>query len=77
MRASRTTPPGRPGVVDVPLFRITLLPGRRTGLTQVSQVMLDKIVSVPCAAVIEEVGECSEGELEAVADGLRRWLSLP
>ena len=75
--ASITVCPITSDVVDAPLFRITLPPGRRTGLTRASQVMIDKIVGVPRAAVTEEVGECSEAELDAVADALRSWLSLP
>lgn len=75
--ASVTLCPITSDVVDAPLFRITLPPGRRTGLRQVSQAMIDKIVGVPRSAIAEEVGECSEGELDAVAEGLRRWLSLP
>ena len=74
--ASVTLCPITSDVVDAPLFRITLPPGRRTGLKQASQVMVDKVVSVPRGAIIEEVGECTDEELDAVADGLRRWLSL-
>jgi mRNA interferase MazF len=62
--------------VDAPLFRLTLPPGSRTGLKNVSQVMIDKIVSVPRAAINAEIGECNTLELGAVADGLRRWLEL-
>lgn len=62
--------------VDAPLFRFTLPPGSRTGLKKPSQVMIDKIVSVPRAAISEEIGECDSGELEAVDDSLRRWLAL-
>jgi len=62
--------------VDAPLFRLTLPPGSRTGLRTVSQVMIDKIVSVPRAAVSSEIGACSAGELDAVDEGLRRWLEL-
>lgn len=62
--------------VDAPLFRITLPPGPRTGLRAVSQVMIDKIVSVPRQAITAEVGECDAREVEAVDDGLRRWLAL-
>ena len=62
--------------VDAPLFRLTLPPGTRTGLKSVSQVMIDKIVSVPRAAITEEIGECDSTELEAVEDGLRRWLAI-
>jgi mRNA interferase MazF len=62
--------------VDAPLFRLALPPGPRTGLKTVSQIMIDKIVSVPRAAISEEIGECDSQELEAVGDGLRRWLEL-
>ena len=60
--------------VDAPLFRITLPPGSRTGLRSVSQVMIDKVVSVPRSAVTEEIGECTTAEMEAVSGGLRTWL---
>jgi len=42
----------------------------------VSQVMIDKIVSVPRAAISQEIGTCTVAELDAVDDGLRRWLEL-
>jgi mRNA interferase MazF len=62
--------------VDAPLFRLTLPPGSRTGLRTVSQVMIDKIVSVPRQSITAEVGECDAHEVEAVDDGLRRWLGI-
>ena len=74
--ASVTICPITSDCVDAPLFRLTLPPGPRTGLKAVSQVMLDKAVSVPRAAITGEVGECGAAELEAVGDGLRRWLGL-
>ena len=74
--ASVTLCPITSDCVDAPLFRLTLPPGARTGLNSVSQVMIDKIVSVPRAAVSGEIGECDAGELDAVEDGLRRWLGL-
>ena len=74
--ASVTICPITSDVVDAPLFRLTLPGGPRTGLKAVSQVMVDKIVSVPRAAVREEIGQCDARELEAVEDGLRRWLEL-
>jgi mRNA interferase MazF len=54
--------------VDAPLFRIPLPPGERTGLRVISQIMVDKIVSVPRSAIT--------AELEAAEDALRRWLGL-
>lgn len=74
--ATVTVCPVTSDIVDAPLFRLTLPPGSRTGLREASQVMLDKIVSVPRSAVTEEIGECDARELDAVDDGLRRWLAL-
>jgi mRNA interferase MazF len=74
--ASVTLCPITSDCVDAPLFRLTLPPGARTGLKDVSQIMLDKIVSVPRAAIGAEIGECSGAEMESVEDGLRRWLGL-
>lgn len=74
--ASVTVCPITSDCVDAALFRLTLPPGSRTGLRGVSQVMIDKIVSVPRTAISEEIGECDARELDAVDDGLRRWLGL-
>jgi mRNA interferase MazF len=62
--------------VDAPLFRIALPPGERTGLRVVSQIMVDKIVSVPRSAITAEIGRCDTAELEAAEDALRRWLGI-
>lgn len=74
--SSLTVCPITTDVVDASLFRVTLPPGDRTGLTSASQVMIDKMVSVPRSAVSRTIGRCDNGELEAVADALRRWLDL-
>ena len=63
-------------IVDAPLFRLTLPPGSRTGLKTASQVMIDKVVSVPRGAITEEIGECDARELESVDEALGRWLGL-
>jgi len=74
--ASVTICPITSDFIDAPLFRITLPPGSRTGLDLPSQVMTDKIVSVPRAAVSRAIGRCDTEELGAVSDALRRWLDL-
>jgi len=58
------------------LFRIPLPPGERTGLRVASQIMIDKVVTVPRAAITTEIGRCSDRELETAEDSLRRWLAL-
>jgi mRNA interferase MazF len=62
--------------VDAPLFRVSVPPGERTGLTVPSQVMVDKVVSVPRRAVIRKIGQCDQAYLDAVDDSLRGWLGL-
>lgn len=62
--------------VDAPLFRVSLPPGPRTGLKASSQVMIDKVVSVPRAAIGGPVGQCDHLELESVEAALRGWLGL-
>jgi mRNA interferase MazF len=74
--ASVTVCPITSDCVDAPLFRLTLPPGPRTGLRAASQVMIDKVVSLPRGAITGEIGECSEGEIADVDAGLRRWLHL-
>jgi mRNA interferase MazF len=74
--ASVTVCPVTTECIDAPLFRPTLPPGTRTGLQKVSQVMVDKVVTVPRAAIREEVGQCSSSEVEGLDECLRRWLDL-
>jgi mRNA interferase MazF len=62
--------------VDAPLFRLPLPPGDRTGLRTASQVMIDKVVTVPRASIDAEIGRCDETELGAVDGALRRWMEL-
>lgn len=62
--------------VDAPLFRIPLPPGERTGLRAASQIMIDKVVSVPRPAISAEIGRCNGDELAAAEDALRGWLGL-
>jgi mRNA interferase MazF len=74
--ASVTVCPITSESIDAPLFRISLPPGDRTGLNVSSQVMVDKIVSVPRGSIAEAVGRCTTDEINAVSDALKRWLEL-
>jgi mRNA interferase MazF len=62
--------------VDAPLFRVTLPAGDRTGLTTMSQVMADKVASVPRDAIGRVIGRCSPEEIDGVGEALRGWLSV-
>lgn len=74
--ASITICPITSDVVDAPLFRITLPAGRRTGLQAASQVMIDKVVSVPRDAIGRTLGRADDVELEIVGRALLSWLSI-
>ena len=62
--------------IDASIFRIAIPPGTRTGLTAASQIMADRVVSVPRLAIAKSVGHCDAAELHAVDDALRRWMTL-
>lgn len=74
--ASVTICPITSDCVDAPLFRIPLPAGRRTGLESPSQVMVDKVVSVPRQAIGRAIGSLASSELEHVARALQEWLAL-
>jgi mRNA interferase MazF len=74
--ASVTVCPITSTSLDAVLFRVALPPGERTGLREPSQVMIDKVITVPRKALGRTVGRCNADELDAIADALRRWLDL-
>ena len=76
IHASVTLCPITSDCVDAPLFRVAVPPGTRTGLRDPSQVMVDKIVSVPRSSIADEIGVCSASEMDAVEGALRYWLAL-
>lgn len=74
--ASITICPITSDCVDAPLFRVPLAAGRRTGLAVPSQVMVDKVVSVPRGAIGRAIGRTAPSELNAVGRALQEWLSI-
>lgn len=62
--------------LDAPMFRVALPPGERTGLAAPSQVMVDKVTSVPRTAIVRQIGSCDSIHLDAIDDALRGWLAL-
>ncbi|MBM3779192.1 MAG: type II toxin-antitoxin system PemK/MazF family toxin [Acidimicrobiia bacterium] len=74
--ASVTVCPLTTECVDAPLVRVTLPPGERTGLDEVSQVMVDKVTSVRHETIAREIGRCDPFYVDQINDALRRWLDL-
>ncbi|MDQ2803560.1 MAG: type II toxin-antitoxin system PemK/MazF family toxin [Pseudomonadota bacterium] len=58
------------------LVRIAVQPSDRTGLRKPSQVMVDKVSTVPRTRVGDRMGELDAGTMQAVDTALARFLGL-
>jgi len=61
---------------DAPLFRVTVGPGKGTGLDKRSQVMVDKATTVPRAKIGSRFGKVDGPTLQAVNQALRGFLGI-
>ena len=61
---------------NTPLFRITIEPSPANGLRQRSQVMVDKVHTVPRAKIGPSLGRLSDDEQIAVNRSLMLFLGL-
>ena len=64
-------------VVAAPLVRIAVAPSPRNGLRKPSQLMVDKLFSVPIQALGAVVGQLEPQVLIELDLALRGWLDLP
>ena len=60
----------------VPLVRLDVTPSRLNGLYKPSQLMLNKLLTVPMQAIGAAIGPLEPGDLAALDQALRDWLSL-
>jgi mRNA interferase MazF len=58
------------------LIRITVRPSRQNGLRQASQIMVDKISTIPRARTAKRIGKLEAGLLRVVEAALARFLAL-
>ena len=63
-------------IVDAPLVRLTIDPGRENGLSRVSQVMVDKAITLPRDKIGETIGRLDEEVMIRVTRALAMWLSF-
>ena len=64
-------------LTQAPLVRIAVEPSARNGLRKPSQLMVDKLFTVPIQAVGEVVGQLEPQALVELDLALRGWLELP
>ncbi len=74
--ASITILPLTNTVVDAPLFRITIDPSRHNGLTRVSQIMVDKALTVPRDRLGKTIGRIDDDLMVRVNRALSVWLGF-
>lgn len=64
-------------LIDAPLFRVRVEPAAANGLAQPSDVMADKVLTVPREVLSAKAfGRLSAAELDRVDAALRFWLGL-
>ena len=63
-------------LLDAPLVRIPVDPSGTNGLLKPSQLMADKLFSVPTAAIGTVVGQLDTAALAELDLALRSWLEL-
>ena len=61
---------------EAPLFRVTVGPGRSTGLAKRSQVMADKSTTIPRAKIGSVIGRLDAASVALVDRALRGFLGL-
>ncbi len=62
--------------IETPLFRIDIPATADNGLKQTSQVMIDKIVSVPRTKVGQRLGELTSEQMLEINRALALWIGL-
>ena len=73
---SVTVAPLTSDIYDAPMLRVTIQPGGMAGLRKVSQVMVDKVTTVPRAKIGQRIGSVDAGTLRAVSQAIRGFLDL-
>jgi mRNA interferase MazF len=74
--AAATVLPLTSDLRNFPLFRITVEPSGRNGLDRRSQVMVDKVVTVPRAKVGRAIGSLEQTAMDEVDFALARFLGF-
>ena len=74
--ASITVLPITSMVIDAAVFRVTVDPNPANGLRKVSQIMVDKLVSVRRERIGSEIGYAGDDCMVRVTRALAIWLGI-
>ena len=73
---SITVVPVTSTIVDAPLFRLTITPSPGNGLRALSQLMIDKVTTVPRARLGPTIGRVEDDVLLQVSRALALWVGI-
>jgi mRNA interferase MazF len=76
IHSSITIMPLTSTIINAPLFRITLDPSRQNGLNRVSQIMVDKVLTLPREKIGKRVGHLGNTLMIRVERALSVWLGM-
>lgn len=74
--ASITICPITTYLLEAPLFHLSLIPSKLTGLISESQIMIDKIVTIKSEKIDRKIGKLSSNEMIKLDNALKLWLNL-
>ncbi|MCI6260030.1 MAG: type II toxin-antitoxin system PemK/MazF family toxin [Pyramidobacter sp.] len=63
-------------LVEAPLLRCTILPDKENGLAKISQVMIDKIMTLPKKKVGKVIGRLSGKEMKQITSRLALFIGI-
>ena len=61
---------------DWPTFRVTVQPSAGNGLHKPSQVMIDKVMTLPLDRLANRIGSVGANDLDQISASLRAWMDL-
>jgi len=74
--ASITVLPITSAVIDAPVFRVTVDPSPANGLKKLSQIMIDKAISVRRERIGSAIGDAGDECMVRVTRALAVWLGI-
>ena len=75
-QASVTVLPLTSTLVDAPLLRLTIEPDQKNGLTKISQIMIDKALTIPREKIGNDIGKASSEIMISVNRLLALFLGI-
>jgi mRNA interferase MazF len=74
--ASITLCPITTHLIEAPLFRLLISPSKHNGLKLPSQIMIDKVATLPREKISKKIGVLNPEQQVALNHALKTWLEL-